>query len=637
MAFSHLFSRAAIGQCELKNRMIMALFPTKYATQSKVNSKMMAFYKARARGGVALIVLDCPCLDYPRAYKGPQELRMDKEEFAQGVKGLLDVIHAQDAKAFMHLNYPKERAFDHPVDGAKQKGDLWVLPLANAMSVEQAEEILQIMAGGAKQAKEIGYDGIEIQASYGGLIAQLLSPLLNQRKDKLGGSLENRAWFLTQLIEKVKQAAGPHYPVMVKLVCDEFVAGGLQAEEGKAIACLAERAGADAIVVNAGNKTTKFMTIPSHESRPGPLVDLASEIKAAVGIPVVAIGKINRPDLADDIIGRRKADIVAMVRALVADPDLPNKAASGKANNIRGCVCCLEDCVEKGVPGIGRCCTVNPFAGHEHDWKVTPATEKKRVLVVGGGPSGMQAAIVASQRGHDVELWERSDALGGQTKLASLAPFKGEMAEALRYLKHALEKSSARVKLKKQAGMSDILSYGPDAVIVATGSKAGCLNVSGADSDAVMDVRSVYEKPDTVGRNVVIIGGGETGCETAEWLAELGRQVTVVEMLPEILVKMKKIPRGRLLSRLAEKGIDILTKARATSIETDKVCVIKENGEACMPPADTVIMAVQPISDNALYKALHGKVREAIAIGDAASTGTIGSALRSATEVALQI
>jgi 2,4-dienoyl-CoA reductase-like NADH-dependent reductase (Old Yellow Enzyme family) len=370
MEFLNLFSPGRIGQCDLKNRIIMPLFPTKYAEESKVNQRMMAFYRARAEGGVALIVLDCPCLDYPRAYKGPQELRFDDESHASGISELLHVIHSEGAKAFMHLNYPKERAFKEQVPGAKKKGDLWMVPLANAMSRQEANEIVEIMANGAKRAREIGYDGVEIQASYGDLIAQILSPLFNKRTDEMGGSLENRTRFLIQLIQNVKASAGQDYPVMLKLVCEEFVHGGLGIDEACQIARLVEKAGADAIVANAGNKKTKYRTIPSHDSPPAPLVDLAAQVKASVSIPVVAIGKINGPPLAEEIIDRGKADFVAMARALIADPDLPQKAASGKMDDIRGCVYCLEDCAEKGAPGIGRCCTVNPFAGMEYSWKV---------------------------------------------------------------------------------------------------------------------------------------------------------------------------------------------------------------------------------------------------------------------------
>ncbi len=637
MKFPHLFEPGNIGECQLNNRIIMALFPTKYATESKVNPRMMEFYRARAKGGVGLIVLDCLCLDYPRAYKGPQELRFDVDEYARSVSALLGVIHAEGSKAFMQLNYPKERVFDKEVPGAKKKGDVWTLPLANAMSDEEAAEILEIMANGAKRAKEIGYDGVEIQASYGDLIAQLLSPLLNKRSDRMGGSLENRTRFLTELIAKVKECAGRDFPAMVKLVCSEFVPGGLGIDEAKLIARLAEDAGADAIVANAGNKSTKFITIPCHESPPGPLVDLATQIKSLVKIPVVAIGKINTPNMADNIIGENRADFVAMARALVADPDFPRKAESDMADDIRGCVYCLEDCAEKGYPKLGRCCTVNPFCGLEFSWKVSAAPEKKRVLVLGGGPAGIQAAIICSQKGHEVELWERETQLGGQAKLASLAPFKEEMSEALRYLKHSLAKSQVPVRLGQQADVSDIVDFDPDAVIVATGSRPSLLNIPGIDSEIVTDVRSVYEKKGAPGQKIVIIGGGDTGCETADWLAAPGREITVVEVMSQVLCRMKKIPSQRLLSRLADKGVTILTETETTSIDKNKVHLKKKDGQEVVLEADQVIVSVCPEPENSFLTALEGKVMHVVGVGDAVCPGNLGSALRSGTEAALKI
>jgi 2,4-dienoyl-CoA reductase-like NADH-dependent reductase (Old Yellow Enzyme family)/thioredoxin reductase len=636
MSFPNLFSPGNIGQCHLKNRIIMPLFPTKYATDSRVNPKMLEFYRVRAKGGVALIVLDCPCLDYPRAYKGPQELRFDTQEYAAGLVQLLDVIHAGDTRAFMHLNYPRERKIEKAIEGAKQKGDAWVVSLANTMSTQEADETLAIMANGAAKARTIGYDGVEIQASYGDLIAQLLSPLLNKRKDELGGTVENRARFLTRLITRIKTEAGQDFPIMVKLVCNEFVPGGLGVDEAKIIAALVEDAGADAIIANAGNKTTKYITIPPNESPPGPLLDLAAEIKSAVNIPVVAIAKINGPELAESALSGGKADFIGMARALVADPELPQKAASGLVADIRRCNYCLQDCSEKGVPGIGRCCGVNPFVGNEYAWKILPVEDKKKVLVIGGGPSGIQAAIIASQRGHLVELWEQGD-LGGQARLAPIAPFKEDTADILRYLKHALDNSGVRVFANRPAKVSDILDQTPDVVIVATGSRPAMLSIPGADSDMTTDVRSVYENRSIDGQKIVIIGGGDIGCETADWLAGPKRQVTVVEILPDVLHRMKKIPKQRLLARLARKNVTILTQTRITAIEKNRVFLETKDGSMFELEADRVIFAIDAVSENRMVDDLKGKVKQVMAVGDADSPGNLGAALRSGTAAALNI
>jgi 2,4-dienoyl-CoA reductase-like NADH-dependent reductase (Old Yellow Enzyme family)/thioredoxin reductase len=637
MRFPHLFQEGAISGCVLRNRLIMSLYPTKYAVDSTVNERMTAFYRERARGGVSMIVLDCPCLDFPRAYKGPQELRIDTDEYASGVRRLVSTIQSEGAKAFMQLNYPKERVFDHEVAGAKQKGKKWVAPLARTMTTDEAEDILAIMAGGARRARDLGYDGVEVQASYGDLISQLLSPLSNGRSDKFGGSLDNRARFLVELVGLVKESAGRDFPVMVKLVCDEFVEGGLTLRETAVIGRMIADAGADAILASGGNKATKHMTIPSHYLGPGPLVHLARGMKNAVTIPVIAVGKIPSPEFAEQIIRDNDADFVAMARPLLADPFLPEKALGGDVDGIRGCVYDLEDCSEQGVRGLGRSCTVNPFAGQEYRLTITPAPVRKRVVVIGGGPAGMQATLIARSRGHHVTLFERGKALGGQMLLASGAPCKAEMAECLRHLGHEVTRSNAEVCLGKDPDIGEILNLRPEAVIIATGSNPLVPDIPGMTLPFVHDVRAVYDKHRTVESPVIIIGGGDIGCETADLLSEIGKEVTIIEMSEEIMRRMKDIPKQELLKRLHDKRVAILTSARVRSIEDGKVIIEDRGGSEKEVACRSVVVAVGSLPADSLASRLGESVRDVYVVGDAKEPGNLGAALRSATEVCLTI
>ncbi len=249
----------------------------------------------------------------------------------------------------------------------------------------------------------------------------------------------------------------------------------------------------------------------------------------------------------------------------------------------------------------------------------------------------MQAAVIANQREHEVELWERSDQLGGQFRLAHIAPFKEEVSEGLRYLKHVLDKSGVKVRLGHQAEAAEIVSRAPDVVVVATGSHPGRLSIPGADSDLFTDAREVYEKKVDVGRNIIIVGGGDIGCETADWLAGPEREVTVVEILPDVLTRMKKIPGERLLSRLSEKGVTIFTETRIASIEENRARLTRKDGEEFVVEVDKVIFAINAEPADSLLHALKGKIEQVVAVGDAASPGHLGLALRSATGAALKI
>ena len=379
------------------------------------------------------------------------------------------------------------------------------------------------------------------------------------------------------------------------------------------------------------------MTIPPHYTEAGVLVHLAAEIKRAIDIPVIAIGKINTPELADQIISEGRADFVAMARALVADPYLPQKAMGGKREEIRRCIYCLEDCAQSGVPSLGRSCTVNPFAGQEYLMEIKPAGKKKKVVIVGGGPAGMQAAILASQRGHTVTLYEKNNNLGGQLRLAHLAPCKNEVAKLLEYLNYMLAKVKVRVITNKEAGIKEITAENPDAVILATGSNPRIPDIPGVDLPFVYSVRDVYENMPDLGKHIVVLGGGDIGCETADMLASEGKDITIVEILPEVLSNMKDIPKQDILNRLNRKKVKILIETRVESIKWGNIRIKDKNGERSSLPADSVILSVGSVPEDSRLYSLKKSFPEVYIVGDAELQGNAGSALRSAAKVALQI
>jgi 2,4-dienoyl-CoA reductase (NADPH2) len=364
---------------------------------------------------------------------------------------------------------------------------------------------------------------------------------------------------------------------------------------------------------------------------------LAGEIKKVADIPVAAIGKINTPELAEKIIAEGKADLAAMARALVADPYLPQKAMEGRREEIRGCIYCLEDCAQSGVPGLGRSCSVNPFAGQEYIMEIKPAETKKKLVVVGGGPAGMQAAILARERGHEVVLFEKQSDLGGQFQLADKAPFKGEVAELTRYLIYMLSSKGVEVAKNKEVGINEITAENPDAVILATGSNPKIPDIAGSDLPFVYDFKKVYEKMPDLGKQIVILGGGDIGCETADMLARENTKIAVIEVLPDVLQKMKSIPREDLLKRIKGRGVDILTGTEAVLIEPGKVWIKDKEGNRYFMRVDSVILCVGSVSENSLLSPLKEKISEVYPVGEAEQTGNVGSALRSAAKVALEI
>lgn len=639
--YKKLFSPVRVNGLTLSSRAMMSYYPTKYIEDGKPTPRLVEFFACRARGGVGLIVLDPACADYPDIYKGPVELRMDTPSHRAALRGMVTSIQEAGAKVFMQLTYGADIPSTEGEPGAKQRKGRWVRSLLSAEPEYLARVALRL-GEAAATAREVGYDGVELQASYGGLLASFLSPLSNDRDDSYGGVLENRARLLLDVVTRVREKTGRDYPLSVKFTASEGVPGGFDLDESTAVAVWLEEAGVDALLVGVGNKKNRARLVPPHALPPGVNVPEAAAVKKAVGIPVIAMGKINTPELAESILTSGAADMVGVARAFIADPEFLAKAREGSDEDIRGCIYCLDDCADKGVPGLGRACAVNPYAGQEATLVVTPADVIKKVLVIGGGPAGMQAALVAEERGHTVTLVEREEMLGGQFRMAELAPHKQEVGELIRYLETRLERSAVKVETGIYMEARDIAHGDWDAIILATGSVPRELELEGIGLPHVFEARDYLDIMPPVGKKVVIVGGGQTGCEIADMLAGEADTITVLEVGPSVLATLNSLPKEQLLGRLAAAGVALVTDVEVLAVDKHQVRARRDGAEVSFA-CDQVIYSVGSEPNRELVEAAefisagHAGKPEIVLVGDAATTGSVGCALRSAVEASISL
>jgi NADPH-dependent 2,4-dienoyl-CoA reductase/sulfur reductase-like enzyme len=396
------------------------------------------------------------------------------------------------------------------------------------------------------------------------------------------------------------------------------VENGITIEESRQLIPLAVAAGAQALHVSGYGVGSYITTAPIPDT-PGFLVPLAEEVKKLTRVPVIAVGRLDL-ELGEKILAEGKADLIAIGRRLLADPDLPNKVAEGRLDEVISCIGCME-CIERlafDERGEGLTCVVNPTTGRERACQVKPVAEARKVVVVGGGLAGMQAAAVAAHRGHRVTLFEKDAKLGGQLNIAALPPFKGDIFPWIDYLANQIMKAGVKVKLNTDATVEMIIEEKPDAVVIAAGGVPAVPDISGIDRPNVVTAQDVLLGKARAGQNVVIIGGGMVGCETGHYLAEKGKTVTIIEILKRMASDMFPMTRRRLMDGLRSKKVNLLTSATCEEIREGNVRVATTEGKKETIPADTVIIAVGYKANDHLYKALEGKVPEIHCIGNSA-------------------
>jgi 2,4-dienoyl-CoA reductase-like NADH-dependent reductase (Old Yellow Enzyme family)/thioredoxin reductase len=603
-----------------------------------VNDRHISYYVRRAQGGVGYITFEhTGVLRQGRAF--PNMALIDSDEKVPSFRKLVEAIHKEGGRIVIQINHagrntsPLITGFPivapSPIPCPVRK------EMPQELSYEEIRGIIEAFGAAALRVKEAGADGVEIHMAHGYLIDQFLSPFSNKREDEYGGDADRRMRMALEVLRAVRNKVGADFTVLCRLSADEYVEGGLRIGDSKEIAKALERNGADALHISACVPASGYLNHPPYYAEEGVFVHLAQEIKSVVAIPVITVGRIRTPELANRVLEENKADLISMGRALIADPNLPTKALQGRTEEIIPCISCNR-CILSIRKGALQC-AVNPETGREAMFKLEKAEHPKKVWVIGGGPAGMKAAEIAALRGHDVTLYEAQDRLGGRFLLAAIPPKKQILKEFVDYLAHRIEKLPLKIALGKSFDPTQLKKGNPDTIIIATGAKPFFPPIEGIEDAEVVSVDDALSNPIHLGNKVLIVGGGGIGAELADHLSEDGKQVTLIEMREGIALDLVGHLQHFLNIRLKAKGVKILTSTKAIRFERKAVWVENSQGTKKLEGFEDIVIALGSIPNDQLVKSLEGKVPEVYVVGDASKPREVMEALIEGEELALKI
>jgi 2,4-dienoyl-CoA reductase-like NADH-dependent reductase (Old Yellow Enzyme family)/thioredoxin reductase len=617
-----------VGQRLIPNR--LALAPVKTAlggTDGKATPRHVAYYRRRAKGGAGLIVVE-PLFVDPAGREHPRQLGAHADDVIAGLREIVEAVHECGSLAFAHLNHAGRAANPKAIGGLPEAPSPVPCPTTGATPRElppgRIGEVIRAYAAAAHRAGEAGFDGIELQLGLGYLPAQFLSSRTNLREDAYGCTADNRWRFVDELVAAVSATLGEEMALIARLSADEKIEGGLGPEDAIQLARRLEGLGVHGFHVVTGSACDSPPWYYQHMALPSAVNEgLAARVRSAVTIPVIVAGRLGDPERIRRILATGMADAVALGRPLLADPDLPLKMQEGREDEIMGCGACLQGCLAKVKSGGPIGCIVNPEIGHEGE-PVTPAPAVgQRLVVVGGGPAGMQAALSAHRAGYRVTLFEKNADLGGQFAFAPLTTGKQAMERPFEALVRAVERSGVDARTGIEPTVAQIIELEPERVIVATGSRPVIPPIPGLDD--TLTAEHILTGRREAGRRVLILGGGLVGIEMAEQLAGQGREVVVVELLEEVARDMEAITRKMTLQRLEELPVEVHTRTRLVRVEEGEAFVAAADSgkESSLGRFDSVLVSVGHRSHDPLSAELRAAGVSVEVLGDARVPGQV--------------
>jgi len=628
-----LFQPTKVNGMLLKNRLFMTPMTLYFNFEGKIDDQMIEFYEERAKGGIGMIITDCIPVHNIDPYFPKTGIIGTNMQHREWLK-LNKVIKPYGTRTCLQMAVGVGVAGGPYPDGTKavsaSENPLVADPtqLSRPLTVEEIHGIVDAFNVNAAAAKSAGFDAVEIHAHLGVLVDQFMTAKWNRREDEYGGSLENRMRFPVELVQAVRAAVGPDFPILFRMSIDHKADNGSPLEERLEMIKILDKAGVDMFDIDVGSNEAPQWTQPPTYEGDSCMAYGAAAVKTVTDKPVMCAGNHNYESAAE-LINEGKVDYISIGRGLLADPYYAKKLQEGREEDLRPCIRCNEFCVGNAWKGRPVTCAVNYPCGMENEFRLTKTENPKKVVVVGAGPAGLEAARVAAEKGHKVTLYEKSDAPFGQVKAAGEPPFKTQLKKYMEYLLRQVKKLNVELVYNKEINGDSPELKGADQIIVAIGSKRLVPPIPGRDKKNVIEVVDAHlERHAEIGNTVVIAGGGVAGCECALELAMEGKKVTVVEMAPDYAQDSFTLNKISMTVHMAQYGVEILTSHKVVSFEDDSVVVESTDGERKVLPADTAIMAFGNVPRKDVAEDIFMKNQNVKVIGDVAFPALVGHAVR---------